>query len=136
MTGGPANSNCLSAIESGGMGEGWGDFAGLAIALRASDNRDMDKVTGAWVSGRPGGIRQYPYSTSLERNPLTYKDLDGNYRVHNIGTVWSTMLFEVMWNLVEKYPAKDTEMPEFDGEGVPTDGRFLTLKLMVDGMAL
>ena len=34
LTGGPANSNCLNALESGGMGEGWGDFMATAIRLK------------------------------------------------------------------------------------------------------
>src|ERR1700712_4106766 len=37
LTGGPANSNCLTALESGGMGEGWGDFMATAIRLKSGD---------------------------------------------------------------------------------------------------
>jgi len=36
LTGGPANSNCLNALEAGGMGEGWGDFMATAIRLKVS----------------------------------------------------------------------------------------------------
>lgn len=118
------------------MGEGWGDLMGVAIRLRPSDTRDKDFPVGSWVSGKPNGIRQYPYSTSLETNPLGYEDLQDIKQVHGIGTVWASMLYEVLWNLVDKYPAQESETPEFDGDGVPTDGRFLTMKLLMDAMAL
>jgi hypothetical protein len=48
----------------------------------------------------------------------------------------STMLYEVLWNLVEKYGINDDRLPTFDTDGVPVDGRFLTMKLVMDGMAL
>ena len=35
-TGGPENSGCLGWGESGGMGEGWGDF--LATTIRGTKN--------------------------------------------------------------------------------------------------
>lgn len=118
------------------MGEGWGDVMGIAIRLQTSDTRDTDYATGTWVTDDPKGIRKYPYSTSIETNPLGYADLDDLDQVHAIGTVWSSMLYEVLWNLLDKYPATDSEEPEFDGDGVPTDGRFLTMKLLLDAMAL
>lgn len=39
LTGGPANSGCLSLLESGGMGEGWSDFYATAIRLKPQDTR-------------------------------------------------------------------------------------------------
>ena len=59
LTGGPANSGCLGWGESGGMGEGWGDF--LATTIRSNKNYS-DYAMGAWAANRPGGIRNYPYS--------------------------------------------------------------------------
>lgn len=117
------------------MGEGWGDLMGVAIRLQEGDTREKDFVAGAWVTGNPRGIRQYPYSTSLDHNPLTYADLDGMRAVHDIGTVWASMLNEVMWNLIDKHGMDVGETPEFEG-GVPTDGKFLTMKLIIDAMAL
>ena len=58
------------------MGEGWGDLMGVAIRLQPDDTREKDYVPGAWVTGNPAGIREYPYSTSLATNPLNYADLD------------------------------------------------------------
>jgi len=60
LTGGPANSGCLGWGESGGMGEGWGDF--LATTIRSTSNYS-DYSMGSWAANRPNGIRNYIYST-------------------------------------------------------------------------
>lgn len=135
MTGGPANSNCLSTIEAGGMGEGWGDFMATAIRLKAADTRAKDYTMGAWAANDPKGIREYPYSTSLTTNPLAYSNVDGDDSVHSIGTVWATMLYELMWNLIDKHGKNVSAKPTMKG-GVPTDGKYLAMKLVIDGMAL
>jgi extracellular elastinolytic metalloproteinase len=136
LTGGPANSNCLNALESGGMGEGWGDFMATAIRLKKADTRSKDYPMGAWIGNNPAGIRKYPYSTSLTTNPHVYTDLNAITEVHAIGTVWATILYEVLWNLIDKYGKNDAAKPTFSSSGVPTDGKYLAMKLVIDGMAL
>ncbi|KAL6916703.1 hypothetical protein ACHAP8_009636 [Fusarium lateritium] len=135
LTGGPANGGCLPGGESGGMGEGWSDFMAIAIHLQPKDTRSANKPMGDWISGKAAGIRAYPYSTSLTTNPYTYKSANGLSSVHAIGTVWATILYEVMWNLIEKHGKNDDDMPKFNGQ-VPTDGKYLSMKLVMDGMAL
>ncbi|KAK2029026.1 fungalysin metallopeptidase [Colletotrichum zoysiae] len=136
LTGGPANSNCLNAVESGGMGEGWGDFFATAIRLKPTDTRATDYSMGAWVYNNPAGIRSVLYSTSMTTNPNTYSTINGVSAVHKIGETWATILYEVLWNLIDKHGKNDGPRPEFDSNGVPTDGKYLTLKLVLDGMAL
>jgi extracellular elastinolytic metalloproteinase len=136
LTGGPANSNCLNALESGGMGEGWGDFMATAIRLKSSDTRAKNYPMGAWINNSPAGIRAYPYSTSLTTNPHVYTDVNSITKVHAIGTVWATMLYEVMWNLIDKYGKNDAAKPTLGSNGTPTDGKYLAMKLVIDGMAL
>ena len=58
LTGGPLNSGCLGWGESGGMGEGWGDF--LATAIRNTKNQ-TEYAMGSWTANKPGGIRNYTY---------------------------------------------------------------------------
>lgn len=135
LTGGPLNSQCLSVLEAGGMGEGWGDFVATAVRLKKDDTRAKDYPMGAWVNNNPRGIRAYPYSTSLTTNPHTYGDVDAITRVHGIGTVWATMLYEMMWNLIDKHGKNDADVPTFNGK-VPTDGKYLAIKLVIDAMAL
>ncbi|PVU87900.1 hypothetical protein BB559_005833 [Furculomyces boomerangus] len=131
LTGGPHNSNCLGWGEAGGMGEGWGDFFATLIRLKTSDTNNSSFTMGDYAAGE--GIRHYPYSTSMEINPATYKYLDkGAYwGVHPKGSVWAEILYEMLWNLIDKH-------------GFTTDlmssnlayGNTLALQLVVDGMKL
>lgn len=91
---------------------------------------------GAWVYNNPAGIRSVLFSTSLTTNPNTYTTLNTKNEVHDIGETWTTMLYEVLWNLIDKHGKNDNARPDFDANGVPTDGKFLTMKLVIDGMAL
>ncbi|PVI02155.1 extracellular elastinolytic metallo proteinase precursor [Periconia macrospinosa] len=136
LTGGPANSNCLNLLEAGGMGEGWSDFYATAIRLKPSDTRTKDYTMGEWASGRALGIRRFPYSTNNSTNPQVYETNNELSRVHDIGGVWATILYEVLWNLIDEYGKNDGPLPEFDENGVPTDGKYLAMKLVLDGMAL
>jgi extracellular elastinolytic metalloproteinase len=136
LTGGPANSNCLNILEAGGMGEGWSDFFATAIRLKPKDTRKTDYSMGAWVNGKAAGIRAYLYSTSLEVNPQTYSYVNALTKVHPIGNIWASMLYEVLWNLIDKHGKNDAPKPSFDPRGIPTDGKYLALKIVMDGMAL
>lgn len=136
LTGGGSNTGCLSGTEDGGMGEGWSDFMATAIRIKTTDTRDTDYSMGAWVYNNEAGIRAYLYSTSLDTNPYTYASVNSLSEVHAIGTVWATILYEVLWNLIDKYGITADAQPTFDADGVPTDGRYLAMKLIVDGLAL
>ncbi|KAF8317375.1 hypothetical protein DL93DRAFT_2226339 [Clavulina sp. PMI_390] len=153
LTGGPANSGCLAWGESGGMGEGWGDY----IATSARSNKVYsDYPMGAWAANQVKGIRNYPYSTNMTINPSTYKTLDkpGYWGVHAIGEVWAEILWIVQQKLIAKHGYSDTLFPpqaEEDGtvpEGdfyrarvankplVPIHGNTLLLQLVISGMKL
>ncbi|KAF1831270.1 extracellular elastinolytic metallo proteinase precursor [Decorospora gaudefroyi] len=136
LTGGPANTGCLSLLESGGMGEGWSDFYATAIRLKPGDTRSTDYAMGAWVFGDQRGIRNYLYSTDLNTNPQVYSDVDLYTKVHPIGNIWGSMLYEILWNLIDKYGKNDAGVPDFDANGLPTDGKYLAMKIVMDGMAL
>jgi extracellular elastinolytic metalloproteinase len=135
LTGGPANSGCLSLLESGGMGEGWSDFYPTAIRLKPGDTRSTDYGMGEWVNGGRG-IRNYPYSTDLNTNPQVYSDVDSYTKVHPIGNIWASMLYEILWNLIDKYGKNDADLPSFGADGLPTDGKYLAMKIVMDGLAL
>lgn len=152
LTGGALNGGCLATVEAGGMGEGWSDFYSIAIHLKTSDTRAVDYPMGDWIRSRPSGIRAYLYSTDrkfssstsssevltnlVATNPMTYEFAYGSLLVHYIGTIWATILYEVLWNLVDAYGINDNRLPTFDANGVPTDGRFLALQLVTDGLKL
>ncbi|KAI8322835.1 hypothetical protein GQ54DRAFT_259234 [Martensiomyces pterosporus] len=131
LTGGPANSNCLSWGESGGMGEGWGDIFATIIRLTENSTRTDDVPMGAYSAKR--GIRKYPYSTSLKTNPSTYGIMDGPayWEVHAKGEVWAVIYYEVLWNLIDAHGfTKDLFGHDL------TKGNVLALQLLVDGMKL
>ena len=106
-----------------------------AIRTKTTDTRATDFALGEWVFGNPKGLRAYLYSTSLTTNPLTYGSANTLNEVHAIGTIWATMLYEIMWNLIDAHGNTDAIRPTLE-DGIPTDGRFLTMKLVLDGMAL
>ena len=86
LTGDADQANCLGNLEARGMGEGWSDAFAMYLGRPATDTRNDDFVIGAYAANRPQGIRSFPYSTSLKRNPLTYKDLNAR----NEGTFFLT----------------------------------------------
>ncbi|KAH7886682.1 Fungalysin metallopeptidase-domain-containing protein [Phlebopus sp. FC_14] len=159
LTGGPKNSGCLGWGESGGMGEGWGDF--IATTVRSIPTYS-DYPMGAWASNRKGGIRNYAYSISTSVNPSTYKTLDkpGYWGVHAIGEVWAEMLFIVLQRFIDKHGFSETLFPPVPNEDgslppndfyreqtfnlqtgkpnplVPKHGNTLLLQLVLNGMKL
>ncbi|KAI8608295.1 peptidase M36, partial [Chytriomyces sp. MP71] len=111
LTGGGSNPNCLPDNFSGGMGEGWSDL--FALTTLSWELMKPSHRMGRYVLGGNRGIRHYPYSTSFQTNPLKYSTLGTSFilatdnagrkfkEVHNIGEVWTSMLYEVLWNMVD-----------------------------------
>ncbi|KAG1744942.1 Fungalysin metallopeptidase-domain-containing protein [Suillus paluster] len=149
LTGGPKNSGCLGWGESGGMGEGWGDF--LATTIRSTATY-QDYAMGSWAANRPAGIRNYPYSLDTNVNPSTYKTLDkpGYWGVHAIGEVWAQILWVVEQELIAKHGFGETLFPpavdaspavhnafyRSDKPLVPKHGNSLIVQLVLNGMKL
>ncbi|HEX2690701.1 MAG TPA: M36 family metallopeptidase [Kofleriaceae bacterium] len=83
---GGGSTGCLGGIQSGGMGEGWGDFMGASFL--------NDPVVGAYVTGNATvGIRR----ASMANSPFTYANIkDGTMtEVHDAGEVWAAALWAV-----------------------------------------
>jgi hypothetical protein len=82
---GGGSTGCLGGIQSGGMGEGWGDFMGASFL--------NNPVIGAYVTGNNTlGIRR----ASMANSPFTYANIkDGTMtEVHDAGEVWAATLFD------------------------------------------
>ena len=92
LVGGPMNVQALDAPQSGGMGEGWGDYIACSV--------NQTTVVGDWVVDNPGGIRGFPYDSSF---PDNFGNLGtGRYsqiQVHNIGEIWCATLVEMNGNI-------------------------------------
>ncbi|KAH9251592.1 hypothetical protein BASA81_010500 [Batrachochytrium salamandrivorans] len=86
-----------------GLSEGYSDVMALIFTAKPEDTRNTEKVIAEYVIGDPQGVRKYPYTTDMRVNPLKYRDAVGEKQRHRLGEIWATMLWEVYWNLVEKY---------------------------------
>ena len=115
------NSAGLQTNMARGLGEGWADFHAMLITVREEDtqNPTNDQWQGTYgvgdyaTSTDPNsyyfGIRRYPYSTDMSKNPLTFRHISDvnplpvapppsflgtNSEVHNTGEIWTQMLWE------------------------------------------
>ena len=90
LVGGPMNVRALDAIQSQSMGEGWSDY----IACTANSST----VVGAWVVGKPGGIRIAPYDDSYPGH-FGQIGADPYTKIHNIGEIWCAALLKMNRNI-------------------------------------
>jgi len=130
LTGGPANSDCLSNQEQ--MGEGWSDFFGLVMTHEPSDKGTDKRGIGTYVideANDGNGIRNFPYSTSMSINPVTYNNIKTFSVPHGVGSVWCSMLWEMYWAMIDKF-GYDSDIY------VGTGGNNIAMKLVIDGMKL
>jgi large repetitive protein len=112
----------------GAMSEGWGDFSALMLTLHEGDDPARTYAAAAFagasfIRAPYFGIRRYPYSTDLAKNPLTFKHIGNanalpdpaviargpggastNSEVHNAGEFWAVTLFEAYGNLLAAHP--------------------------------
>ena len=114
------NGRGLYNNQGRSMGEGWGDFMGLFLVVKAEDAlvAGNERFQGSYSMGSFAvldnffGIRRAPYSTDTEINPLTFRYIEqgvplpeGQYRfgadgsrnseVHASGEIWANMLWEI-----------------------------------------
>jgi hypothetical protein len=130
LTGGPANSNCLTNQEQ--VGEGWSDFFGLVLTHGAMDSVERARGIGTWLSYQAisgTGIRTYRYSRNMTTNPSTYNYIKTASIPHGVGAVWCSMLYDLYWNLIDKY-GYDSNL--YSGTG----GNNRALQLVIDGLKL
>ncbi|MBK7946635.1 MAG: M36 family metallopeptidase [Flavobacteriales bacterium] len=131
LVGGPANTSCLGNAEQ--MGEGWSDYFGIVMTIRAGDTGSTGRGVGTYVLGQPttgAGIRPARYSTSFGVNNYTYASTNsGLSQPHGIGFVWCTMLWEMTWELIGIY-GWDPDI--YNGTG----GNNIAMRLVIEGLKL
>ena len=140
------NASGLFNVQGRAMGEGWGDFFALCMTSRPKDDfANGVFAAGGWVllNITPGfrdnyyfGIRRYPYTADMTKNPLTFRHISNgvilpvgppisnsgifssaNNEVHNAGEVWCSALWEVFVNLVAKYKREEDRDDDDAEEG-------------------
>ena len=141
LIGGPVNSSCMTNNES--MGEGWSDWFGLMMQLKAGDVGTTPVPVGTYVNNQAnneGGIRSppfdngYPYSTDIVANPLTLinsnnaNTADTSYR-YTIGKVWASVMWDLSWAYIGKY-GYDADI--YNGTG----GNNKVMRLALDALKL
>ncbi|GAA4364287.1 hypothetical protein GCM10023185_33690 [Hymenobacter saemangeumensis] len=132
LTGGPGNSSCLNNAEQGG--EGWSDWFGLMLTMKAGDTSSKPRGIGTYVQNQPTsgrGIRPSPYSTDFAVNSYTYGATNNPVltQPHGVGFVWATMLWDMTWAFVDKYG--------FDANlYTGTAGNNMAMQLVIDGLKL
>ena len=77
------------------------------------------------------GIRDFQYTTDMSVNPQTYDSIKTNGEAHFLGAVWTAMLWEMYWNLVNQY-GFDSNLLDSWTHG----GNNLALQLVIDGLKL
>jgi extracellular elastinolytic metalloproteinase len=142
LTGGPANSNALVAIQSGGMGEGWSDYYSLMFQQRPTDQQNDGFGVGTYVIGQPQngqGIRRQKYSYNMTIDPITFSayNSDPSKEVHNTGEIWASTLWDLNWLLVNKYGFDSNLATGWTAAAGPGHaGNKLTLRLVMDALKL
>ncbi len=142
LVGGPQNVSCLQNKEQ--MGEGWSDWYALMITQNwpaSTLTGDHIRNIGNYVIGgdtTSGGIRTYPYSTSMNVNPWTYDSLaslptDTTFTPdpHTVGEIWCEMLWNLTWKLVDNYGIGNNIF-----NSTQTGGDNIALSLITEGLKL
>ena len=146
LVGGPSNVNALTAVQSGGMGEGWGDWWALMFTQKGSDVENQAYPSGTYVLGQSptgAGIRRKPYSYNMSIDPLTLDaygtsgttsyGIARSTEVHNTGEIWCSTLWDMNWLLIDKYGFN----PDISvGYSPGSEGNLLALKLVMDSLKL
>ncbi|MEO6189250.1 MAG: M36 family metallopeptidase [Saprospiraceae bacterium] len=128
LTGGPSNSNCLGNVDN--MGEGWSDFMSLIMTAKVGDKPTDKRGVGNYAVSGPidgTGIRRRPYTTDMNINEFTYTNI--NAETHDLGEVWTAMLWDLYWAMSAKYGFD----PNFSNKN---SGNNKAIQLVMDGMKL
>lgn len=143
LAGGTANDDALGTLQGMALHEGIADFVGILVSVPGVDalgtyavgsytNLDYIERRPALPAGEAPsdamyyGIRRYPYSLDLHKNPLTFRHLAEppptnlpfyNWKgrgpllsePHTAGEVFSQALFQCFGNIVAAHPGADFE---------------------------
>ena len=89
LVGGPSDVRALDDWQCRAMGEGWGDYVACTALGKTA--------IGAWLVGRPGGVRGLPYDEHFPAQTANFGKLgQGRFReAHPAGEIWAATLLEM-----------------------------------------
>jgi extracellular elastinolytic metalloproteinase len=141
LTGGPS-VNCLGGVEQ--MGEGWSDYLATAALIDPEvDDPDGTRGMGTYVvfqdNRGDSGIRNRPYSRTMEIQPFTYDSIRSNSWLdnstivapHQVGHGWASILWDMTWNMIDKYGFNPNMYNSWN-----SGGNNLAYQLVIDGMKM
>lgn len=132
MTGGKHDGQCLEVPESMGLGEGWSDAFAVFLQRKKTDTRETETTIGSYSFNSAQGLRQYPYTTNMKKNPYTFSDLNSAIsEEHAAGEIWTTILNDMYWNLVDKYGFSPNWY-----DSTQNEGNIVAMKIMVGAFAI
>ena len=127
LVGGPS-SNTLGGSEQ--MGEGWSDWFGLMLTMKAGDQGTDGRGVGTYVLGQGvngTGIRPTRYSTNRTINDTDYADIGGLARPHGVGYAFATILWDMTWLLIDQ---EGFDPDFYNGTG----GNNIAMALVIEGL--
>ncbi len=127
LVGGPS-SNQLGGSEQ--MGEGWSDWFGLMLTMRAGDVGTDGRGIGTYALNQPttgAGIRPTRYSTNRSINNTDYADIGGLARPHGVGYAFATILWDMTWLLIDD---QGFDSDFYNGTG----GNNIAMALVIEGL--
>jgi len=136
LTGGGQSGNCFSNDE--GLGEGIADWYGLMFTLSPNDAGITPRgyATYLFNDGPNGdGIRPFKYSTDMSINPLTYDSIKEYTALHEVGSVWGTILWDLTWKLIDEY-GFDENIYNFTGDINQDAGNIMALAIVTEALKL
>ncbi|MBY0505264.1 MAG: M36 family metallopeptidase [Bryobacteraceae bacterium] len=103
--------NNISGFQGQAMNEAFSDFWALEFLTPEGAPPDGIYPVGEYWNNTFGvGIRSRPYTTNLNINPLTYRDLGRatNFvSIHNDGGIWVMALWEIRANLIAQFGERE-----------------------------
>jgi len=130
LSGGRGNSNCLFNDEQ--MGEGWSDFFALVTSVNEGDTGVEPRGIANYVLRNEieaQGIRRFVYSTDMSISPFTLNDIIGTVAVHQVGEIWTAVLWDLYWAMVDEF-GWDPDL--FSGTG----GNNQAIQLVMDALKI
>ncbi len=127
LVGGPSSNN-LGGSEQ--MGEGWSDWFGLMLTMKAGDTGTDARGIGTYALNQPtsgNGIRPTPYSIDRSVNNTDYADIGGLARPHGVGYAFATILWDMTWGLID---AEGFDPDFYNGTG----GNNIAMALVIEGL--